>query len=111
MSWEAWGTPPDREPEQEPEPNYMVPPIGPCQQWTCANGCGACAVKTIDFEWRTITDMRTGKVIQRDTYPIDVSSCCGAELLLWDEDKQDTVDWQPVVRPPANFNSTADPAA
>lgn len=102
MSWEAWGTPPDPEPGPEPDPDWMAPPIGPRQQWCCANGCGPCNVKTVDHEWRVITDLYTGKVIQRDTYPDDVSSCCGAELMLWDEDLQSFVEWQPVVRPPAN---------
>lgn len=98
MSWEVWGTPPD----PEPETGFMVPKIGPRQQWCCANGCGACSVKTIDFAWRTITNMRTGTV-QRDTYPLDVSSCCGADLTLWDDDAKTFADFAMVDRPlPAN---------
>lgn len=72
----------------------QAPPIGPHQQWTCANGCGQCGVRTIDFAWRTVTDLSTGQVVERDTVKADVSSCCGAELLLWDDDLQDCVEFK-----------------
>lgn len=98
MSWEAWGTPPDPEPGPEPEPDWMVPPIGPRQQWCCARGCGVCAVKTVPYVWREVRD-RAGKLIEQNTTPVDVSSCCGADLMLWDEDKQDMVPFEMVVRP------------
>jgi hypothetical protein len=75
-----------------------VPPIGPRQQWCCAQGCGVCGVKTVPYVWREVRDL-AGKLIEQNTTPVDVSSCCGADLMLWDEDKQDMVDWQPVVRP------------
>jgi hypothetical protein len=76
----------------------MVPPIGPRQQWCCANGCGVCKVKTVPFVWREVHD-RNGKLLEQNTTPVDVSSCCGADLMLWDEDKQDMVPFEMVVRP------------
>ena len=97
MSWEAWGTPPDLEPGPEPEPDLMVPPIGPRQQWTCARGCGVCGVKTIPFVWREVRN-RAGDLIEQNTTPVDVSSCCGSELMLWDEDKQGVVPFEMVAR-------------
>ena len=106
MSWEAWGTPPDPEPGPEPEPDWMVPQIGARQQWCCARGCGPCGVKTVPFVWREVRN-RAGDLIEQNTTPQDVSACCGSELMLWDEDKQDFVDWEPVVRPPANARGNA----
>lgn len=97
MSWEAWGSPPDPEPGPEPEPDWMAPPIGPRQQWCCAKGCGPCKVKTVPFAWRTIYD-HGGNAIQQDTTPVDVAACCGADLMLWDEDRQDFVPFELVVR-------------
>ena len=103
MSWEAWGTPPDTDPGPEPDPPLLTPAIGPRQQWCCANGCGVCSVKTVQRETSRTTCLRTGKVTNQQFQTEDVSSCCGADLMLWDEDKQDFVDWQPVAnREPAN---------
>jgi len=98
MSWEVWGTPPDVEQEPEPEPDWMVPQIGPRQQWCCARGCGVCAVKTVPYVWRTVHD-RDGKLIEQNTTPVDVSSCCGADLMLWDEDAKGFVAFEMVARP------------
>ena len=104
MSWEVWGTPPDPGPVEEPQAGFMAPQLGSHQEWCCAKGCGPCGVKTVDFAWRTITNLHSGHV-QRDTYPIDVSSCCSAELMLWDEEKQDFIDFKMLDRPlPANQN-------
>lgn len=103
MSWEAWGTPPDPEPGPEPDRPLLAPPIGPRQQWCCARGCGACSVKTVERETSRTTCLRTGKVTNQQFQTEDVSSCCGADLMLWDEGKQDFVDWEPVAnRMPAN---------
>ena len=101
MSWEVWGTPPDVEPGPEPEQDWMVPHISERQQWCCARGCGPCEVKTIAHVWREVHD-RNGKLLEQNTTPTDVSSCCGADLMLWDNDTQDFVEWAPVARPPAN---------
>lgn len=112
MSWEAWGTPPDPEPGPEPDPPLLAPAIGPRQQWCCARGCGACGVKTVERETSRTTCLRTGKVTNQQFQTEDVSSCCGADLMLWDEDKQDFVDWQPVAnREPANVAGNRTPTA
>jgi len=97
MSWEVWGSPPDPEPTHEPDPGYMVPPIGPGQQWCCSRGCGVCQVKTVPYVWREVHD-RNGTLIERNSYPVDMSSCCSADLMLWDEDKQDCVAFEMLER-------------
>lgn len=78
-----------------------VPPIAAHQQWCCAKGCGQCSVKTIHFEWRSVTDLATGQKIQSDHVLQDVSACCGADLMLWDDQAQDFVDFEMVPREPA----------
>lgn len=68
----------------------------------CAKGCGPCSVKTIDFVWREVHD-RNGKLLEQNTTPVDVSACCGADLMLWDEGRQEFVEFDLIVRPgPAN---------
>lgn len=79
MSWEAWGAPPDPDPGPEPDPPLFAPAIGARQQWCCARGCGACAVKTVQRETSRTTCLRTGKVTNRQFQTEDVSSCCGAD--------------------------------
>ncbi len=97
MSWEAWGTPPDPEPGPEPDPDLAVPQIGPRQQWCCAKGCGPCGVTTKQHVWREVHDL-DGKLTEQNTTPVDVSACCSADLLLWDEDQQGFVAFELVVR-------------
>lgn len=56
--------------------------------FNCANGCGACGVRLKDFETYRAESL-DGKLIERRTVPKIVSTCCGADVDVWDERAQD----------------------
>lgn len=57
-------------------------------QWCCANGCGACEVKRIEFEYER-TETLDGDLVSSKTQPRLVSKCCGADLIMWDADSNE----------------------
>ena len=58
--------------------------------WTCVNGCGECGVKRIEFEFSR-EETLDGRLISSATEPRLVSDCCGAELVMWDDEKDEEV--------------------
>lgn len=74
-------------------PAETLPEIGPTQSWSCENGCGECKPKQIDFEYARTEDP-PGTVTERKVGKIWVSECCEADLMLWDEGKQNFVDFK-----------------
>lgn len=78
-----------------------LPAITDRQSWSCANGCGACTPVQVNFEYSRTEDM-AGNLIESRTEKVWVSNCCAEDLLLWDEDKQDFVEWN---RPTSNQES------
>ena len=71
-----------------------LPTITDRQSWCCENGCGECRPVQIDFEYSRTEDM-DGNLIESKTEKVWASHCCKAELMLWDEDRQDFIDWVP----------------
>lgn len=69
-----------------------LPELTKSQSWCCSEGCGDCLPVTTDFEYSRIED-RQGNLIESKTEKFFVSHCCRAELLLWDEEKQDHIDF------------------
>lgn len=69
-----------------------LPAIKSGQDW-CCGGCGSGIVKTpkkIGFE-HSREEFPNGDVISKTTVRY-VAPCCGGELLLWDEAKQDFIE-------------------
>jgi hypothetical protein len=70
-----------------------LPELKAGQDW-CCGGCGSGIVKhpkRTDFEYSR-EEFPDGRVISK-TLPQYVAPCCGGELLLWDEAKQDCIPW------------------
>jgi hypothetical protein len=69
-----------------------LPEIRSWQNW-CCGGCGSgiAPPKKIDFEYSR-EEFPNGDVISRTTVKY-VAPCCGGDLLLWDEAKQDCIPW------------------
>jgi len=80
-------------------------------QWTCANGCGVCKVKRIEFEYeRTMT--LDGDLVSRKTTPQLVSACCGADLSMWDAERDEEIEVASVEFPhPLDASPLAQPKA
>lgn len=76
--------------------NGALPVITAQQAWCCENGCGTCTPVQIDFEYSR-TESPDGVVLESLTEKVWRSACCRAELMLWDEAKQDFVPWEPVA--------------
>lgn len=76
-----------------------LPIASASQQWCCSNGCGECKPRDSTFEYYREEDV-DGNLVESRTQPISVSHCCRADLLLWDESKQDFVEWE-YPTPPA----------
>jgi len=73
--------------------NGQLPSLKAGQDW-CCGGCGSGIVKTpkrTEFEYSR-EEFPDGRVISMTT-PRYVAQCCGGELLLWDEGKQDCIPW------------------
>lgn len=69
-------------------------------QLICSNGCGQCGLMLREFETsRTETD--DGVVIDRETTPDLVSTCCGHEVEIWDQTKDEVTPQK--VRAVADF--------
>lgn len=71
-----------------------LPELKPGQDW-CCGGCGSGIVKNprkTEFEYSR-EEFPDGRVISK-TIPQYVAPCCGGELLLWDEGKEDCIPWQ-----------------
>ena len=72
-------------------------------QWTCANGCGNCEVKRIEFEYER-TETLEGELVGSKTRPQLVSKCCGAELTMWDNEQDEEVDVSITEPAPLNWS-------
>jgi hypothetical protein len=59
--------------------------------WCCSNGCGACRVKRIEFEYER-TESTSGELLSSKTEPRLVSACCGARMFMWDNHREQEID-------------------
>ena len=86
-------------------PQPLVEPTAdkPRFQWTCANGCGNCEVKRIEFEYER-TETLEGELVGSKTRPQLVSKCCGAELTMWDNEQDEEVDVSITEPAPLNWS-------
>lgn len=75
-----------------------LPALAPKQAWACSKGCGECQPKESLFEYSR-TEHQNGNVESKSQREF-VSHCCGANLMLWDEGKQDFKDWDYVDAAP-----------
>lgn len=67
-----------------------VPPE-PRFQWTCARGCGPCGVKRGEFKYEVTEDAEGNELSSKST-PVLVSSCCGDDLMMWDDKAGEHID-------------------
>ena len=71
-----------------------LPMLNSRERWCCALGCGFCEAKPALVEYsRTEHDNGDVESKSRRVY---VSSCCEADILLWNEDVQDVIEWSNV---------------
>jgi hypothetical protein len=75
----------------------QLPRLGAGQFWCCSRGCGACGTKSLLQEYSR-TEHPNGDV-ESKAHRVFASTCCGADLMLWDKSKQDMVDWSYVEVP------------
>ncbi len=68
-----------------------LPKITSGQSWCCSKGCGECKPKESFIEYSR-TEHPNGD-IESKSQRVFVSDCCHGGLMLWDEDKQDFVEW------------------
>lgn len=68
-----------------------LPVLEAGQSWACGSGCGYCTPKESALEYSR-EEFPDGRVISK-TQRVFVSACCGEDLLLWDENKQDFLPW------------------
>lgn len=66
----------------------------------CANGCGECGVKLAEFEYER-TETLEGELIGRKVRPQIVSTCCGAEVGVYDDKDIFWTEFQIDAHPPA----------
>jgi hypothetical protein len=76
--------------EHKKEASLPEPKEG--QIWCCSNGCGDCRPLPSWHEHYRCEDMQ-GRLLESRKERVFVSHCCRKELLLWDEGKQDFVEW------------------
>lgn len=68
-----------------------LPLLTSSQSWCCAEGCGDCKPKQIEFEFSRET-AKDGSLIESKTTPIWVSDCCGGDLMLWDASLDEAIE-------------------
>lgn len=56
----------------------------------CGNGCGVCKAVAGEYEYHRTEDL-DGNVLARKTLPILVSTCCGGEVEVWDEEREEEI--------------------
>ena len=71
-------------------PDETLPGLQPGQSWCCEKGCGECTPVQTEFVYRS-TERPPGVVVEKEVGQVWVSGCCKADLMLWDEGKQDFV--------------------
>ncbi len=70
----------------------ILPMLNSGQSWCCDKGCGTCLPMQIDFEYSRTEDL-DGNLLESKTHKAWVSDCCKADLLQWDESKNEFVPW------------------
>lgn len=75
----------------------QLPILTPDQEWCCAHSRGPCQPVQSTFEYSR-EEYPNGDVTSKTTL-IWVSSCCNAELLMYDNAENDFIGWKPVVYP------------
>lgn len=62
----------------------------PHETYVCRNGCGECKARRTE-RWYSREEKPDGTVVELKE-PVIVSSCCGGEVEIWDEQLQRTLD-------------------
>ena len=68
-----------------------MPDLTEGQEYSCGEGCGACGIINEEFECRR-TETLDGRLISREIEMVPVSSCCRADVDIWDNIIDDLVD-------------------
>ena len=72
---------------------YHAPALVGDQVYYCKDkGHEICKPKVVEENCLTITD-KDGQLIQRDYHLVDVASCCGGEIGIWDDKKDEEVSF------------------
>lgn len=72
---------------------YIFRPLKEGEVYFCAEGCGECEKVIIEENNRTVTT-REGELLERHYSKVEVSSCCKADLGIWNvvDDVESKVD-------------------
>lgn len=71
---------------------FSLPEIESHQSWVCANGCGDC--KTVEAKHIRMQKFdRDGYLAGAEHHYYQASKCCNAEVMLWDEEVEETVEF------------------
>lgn len=77
-----------------PIPDEVLPQITETQSWCCEE-CGSGKPQKYFFSYSTSHDVATGELLERRAGAVWKSSCCNAELMLFDEAVGDFIKWEP----------------
>lgn len=67
-----------------------LPELSEGQEWVCSDGCGPCTPKEVDFVLQEVRD-EWGHLLSELVTNNFVSSCCGSELEVYDNNLEKTV--------------------
>jgi len=70
-----------------------LPTLTATQSWCCENGCGETTPRVEQFEYSRLEDKR-GRLIESKTAPVWRSTCCGADLFVYDEASSTSTPWE-----------------
>lgn len=71
--------------------HYKVPALKEGQEYYCnEHGHGACSIKVIEEDNLRLTD-KDNNLIKREFSRVDVASCCGGDIGIWDVEADEDV--------------------
>jgi hypothetical protein len=69
-----------------------LPELTATQSWCCEHGCGETKPRVDQFEYSRTED-KHGRLLESKAAPVWRSTCCGAELFLFDDATQTSTPW------------------
>lgn len=74
--------------------HYKVPALKEGQEYYCnEHGHGDCSIKVIEEDNLLITE-KDGSIVKREFSHVDVASCCGGDVGIWDIEADEDVAFE-----------------